>query len=724
MASNEDTQIFMSLFKGRGDIYAKRWEKNGKSGYGPDYKVDWQEYNAFKLKGGTFANFPNKHPLPLTWEVINRHLDGIHTVGIYPLLQDNTSYFIVADFDGENWQEECKDFIKICKKFEIPISLERSRSGKGGHVWIFFEENYPAFKSRKIALELIRQVLKLSQFDKEVSFDRLFPNQDYHSNLGVGNLIALPFQKEPSKNGNSVFLDANTFEVISDQWIYLKTIKKISTKKLDKLFSEFSSETVLSESEEESYKSNKNNKKLSIILSNQIHINKNELNSKLVNFLKEKLNFLNKEYLIKKKVGISTYKVEKYFKQIEETDSHVLIPRGFKNELVNFCKENNILFSIKDERLKLKPVKYNSKTKLYDHQIKATQNIGDVQNGVIVAPAGSGKTIIGLELIANHKQPTLILVHRKQLADQWIERIESFLGIPKTKIGQLTGRKKKVGNKITVAMVQSLTRLSEDDLNNLTNKFGMIIVDECHHLPAKSFRNIISKFKSFYLYGLTATPKRKYNDEELIYNYLGGVIATVDPNYQGNDISSQKSLTTINLVNTQISVPFDFQTDQFETLSKVLIFDTSRNLLIVENVLKEIQNNQKILILTERKEHVDVLNLYLKNQSEVITLTGDDSVAKRKVKIEQITAGNYQILITTGQMFGEGMDFKEFNCLFLVYPFSFEGKLIQYLGRIQRAHGAKTTYDYRDVNIPFFDKFFKNRLRYYKKLPNTKIVEI
>lgn len=724
MASNEDVQVFMSLFKGRGDIYAKRWEKNGKSGYGPDYKVDWQEYNVFKSKGGTFASFPNKHPLPLTWEVVNKHLDGIHTIGIYPLLQDNTSYFIVADFDGDNWQEECKDFIKICKKFKIPVSLERSRSGKGGHVWIFFEENYTAYKSRKIVLELIRQVLKLSQFDKEVSFDRLFPNQDYHSNLGVGNLIALPLQKEPSKDGNSVFLDLKTFDVIPNQLGYLKTIEKISTEKLDKLFSEFSSEVIVfSETEKELYKLSKNDKKLSIILSNQIYINKNELSSKLVNFLKEKLNFLNKEYLIKKKVGISTYKVEKYFRQIEETDSHVLIPRGFKDELFNFFKENNIVFSIKDERLKLSEVKYKSKIKLHDHQKKAIQNIGDIESGVIVAPAGSGKTIIGLELIVKHKKPTLILVHRKQLADQWIERIESFLGIPKTKVGQLTGQKKKVGNKITVAMVQSLTRLNEADLSNLTSKFGMIIVDECHHLPAKSFRNIISKFKSFYIYGLTATPKRKYNDEELIYNYLGSVIATVDSNYQ-NDALSQKSLTTINLVKTQISVPFDFQTDQFETLSRILIFDTTRNLLIIQNILKEIQVNRKILVLTERKEHVEVLNLYLKNQAEVITLIGDDSVAKRKVKIEQITAGNYQILITTGQMFGEGMDFKEFNCLFLVYPFSFEGKLIQYLGRIQRTDGAKTIYDYRDINIPFFDKFFKNRLRYYKKLSNTKIIGI
>lgn len=271
-------------------------------------------------------------------------------------------------------------------------------------------------------------------------------------------------------------------------------------------------------------------------------------------------------------------------------------------------------------------------------------------------------------------------------------------------------------------MIQSLVRLNEEDINQLVNKFGLIIVDECHHIPAKTFRDTISRFNSYYLYGLTATPKRKYNDEKLIYHYLGDVIATVDQNYQ-NEIFKQNVLTTINICQTQLSVPFDYQIDQFETISKILIFDTTRNSLICQSVLKEILKGRKILILTERKEHVEVLKLYLKNHAEIITLTGDDSEAKRKVKIAQITTGNFQVLITTGQMFGEGMDFKEFNSLFLVYPFSFEGKLIQYLGRIQRTTTDKTIYDYRDINILFFEKLFKNRLRYYKKLPQANIVE-
>lgn len=724
MISNKNIQLFMSLIKGRGDIYAKRWEKNGKSGYGPAYKLDWQEFNAFKAKGGKFADFQHKRPFPLTWEVIKGHLEGFHTIGIYPLLQDNTSHFIAADFDGENWQEECKSFINTCKKYDIPVSLERSRSGKGGHVWIFFQKAYPAYKSRKIVLELVRQALNLSQFDKEVSFDRLFPNQDYHSKQGIGNLIVLPLQTLPLRDGNSAFLDIETFKVIPDQWAHLCLIQKLSTEKLDKLFEQVSDGINSSSNHtKETVDLNKNKDKLSIVIRNQIYLKKNQLKPGLVNFLRENLNFTNTEYLIKKRIGLSTYQTEKYFKLIEETDEHVFIPRGFEEKLITYCKENKIAFSVKDERLKLAPIKFASKIKLYNHQVKAIDDIGNKENGVIVAPSGSGKTVIGLELIARHEQPALILVHRKQLADQWIERIESFLGIPKIKIGQLSGRKKKISDKITVAMIQSLARLNEEEINDLSNKFGLIIVDECHHTPAKTFRDIISKFNSCYLYGLTSTPKRKYNDEKLIYHYLGGVVATVDPNYQ-NTIIKQNILTTINICNTQLSAPFDYQIDHFETISKILIFDTARNSLICQHILKEILNRRKILVLTERKEHVEVLNLYLKNHAEIITLTGDDSEAKRKIKIAQITAGNFQVLITTGQMFGEGMDFKEFNCLFLVYPFSFEGKLIQYMGRIQRTMTDKTIYDYRDANIPFFEKLFKNRLRYYKKLPRANIVVI
>ena len=194
MMTSEQLDLFLSLFRGRQDVYARYWEKGDHSGYSPAYEFDWTEFLAFKNKGGTLKDFPNKRLMPLTPEVARKHLLGQQTVGIYPILQDNTSYFIAADFDGDNWLEDARSFIAECRIAGLEACLERSRSGRGGHVWIFFEDSYPCYKSRQIALEFIRGVFKLSEFDKEVSFDRLFPNQDSVPKNGFGNLIALPLQ--------------------------------------------------------------------------------------------------------------------------------------------------------------------------------------------------------------------------------------------------------------------------------------------------------------------------------------------------------------------------------------------------------------------------------------------------------------------------------------------------------------------------------------------------
>ncbi len=713
MTNTEQIQLFISLFRGRTDVYARYWEKDGRSGYSPAYEFNWNEFMAFKAKGGKLSDFPNKKSLLLTVETIENHLSGRQTIGIYPLLKDNTSYFIAADFDGENWQEDAKAFLKICKKYKIPAYIERSKSGKGCHAWIFFEDRYPAYKSRKIILTLIQQVLNFSQFEKEISFDRLFPNQDYHTNLGFGNLIALPFQKAALENENTVFLDQETLTILPNQWKFLETVEKLPVNSLSELYEKLVGNG--QNTKEIKKKKSLNKEGLTIVLRNQIFLKKDQLSIALVNFLKEHLNFFNKEFIVKQKLGISTYKTEKYFKLISETHDSVTIPRGFLLELLSFCEENTILFHINDERIKQKQVKFTSHIILRDYQQKTLDEVNEQENGVIVAPAGSGKTIIALELIARKSQPALILVHRQELLKQWVERIIAFLGIPKMHIGEISGSKKKIGKEITVAMVQSLQRMK--NLNELTTQFGTIIVDECHHMPAKLFRELISQFNSYYLYGLTATPKRKYNDEKIIYYYLGNIIASMEQYYKTSEsVIDNNQVLAIHIRETNLSVPFEYKTDSFEAVSKILTFDSSRNILIVQDVLKEVMAGHKILILTERKEHIDTLYLYLKNHAEIITLTGDDSLSKRKIKIEQIHQGHFQIIIATGQLFGEGTDISTINCLFLVYPFSFEGKLAQYIGRIQRVKEKQIVYDYHDKNIAFFDRLFQKRMKYYKKL--------
>jgi len=701
-------QLFKSVFAGREDVFAVRWEKGNKSGYMPAYFYDPYRYRAHRMNGGTFQNYADKKYLPFTEKEIEKHLNGDQHIGVYPLLKDNTSWFIVADFDKVDWLEDCKKFINACNEKGISAYLERSRSGKGGHVWIFFEQPYPAIKSRKIFISILEQTGVFSLFDKSSSFDRMFPNQDFLSGKGFGNLIALPLYKKTFEQGNSCFIDVESLEPIPNQWDFIKNIQRISKIKLDELYQIHNTQQNISASiAPQLY-----NEKLTIRLANVVKINRNAISTSLINFLKEELNFLNTQFLIKKKMGKSPYGTERYFKLVEEIENEVIIPRGFIGKIIRFCRENNIEYNFSDERKKLKEVSFFFNAQLREHQQIVIDMITKKDLGVIVAPPGSGKTIVGLKIIAEKKQPALIITHRKQIADQWIERIETFLGIPKNEIGKIGQGKTKIGKLITVAMIQSLSKeLEKPDGVKLLNAFGTIILDECHHIPAETFRNTMSKLQTYYLYGLTATPFRKYNDGKLIFIHLGEVISEI----KSNEINTSKK-TQIIIRNTELDVPFNSKTDKFETLSKILVHDSTRNKAIRHDVINELKSDKKVIIITERKEHIDLLYQYLKLSYEVITLSGEDSDNSKNSKWKSLKEGNYQVVITTGQFFGEGTDLQNANCLFLVYPFSFEGKLIQYIGRVQRSEITPTIYDYRDIKIDYLNKMFLKRNVYYRKI--------
>ncbi len=698
-------QLFKSVFKGREDVFAVRWEKEKKSGYMPEYFYDPYMYRAHKMKGGTFQNYTDKTYLKLTDQEIAKHLNGEQLIGVYPLLKDNTSYFLVADFDEESWVDECKVFLKACDENGISAYLERSRSGNGGHVWIFFEQPYPAIRSRKIFISILEQSGAFSVFDKSSSFDRLFPNQDLLSGKGLGNLIALPLFKKTLEQGNSCFVDVDTMQPLKEQFDFLKSIKRISVSELDKFYKSVSSSTI-------STLPKASNGKLVVKLNNEARMSLDGMTTPLINFLKEELNFVSTEFIIKKKIGKNTFGTERYFKFVEETENEVVVPRGFIGKLIRFCRYNKIEHDFIDERKKLKAIPFLFNAHLREHQQIVMETISKKDLGVIVAPPGSGKTIVALKIISDKQQPALIIVHRKQLVEQWTERVETFLGIPKIEIGKIEQGKNKVGKKITIATIQSLSKeLVKAETENILTAFGTVIVDECHHIPAETFRNTIAKLQTFYLYGLTATPFRKYNDGKLIFIHLGELISEI----KSNEISTARHAKII-IRNTELDVPFNSKTDQFETLSKILVHDSTRNKLILQDVTIELKEGKRIVIITERKEHIDSLNQYLKQSFETITLSGDDSESNRTSKWKILKNGNYQVLITTGQFFGEGTDLQNANCLFLVYPFAFEGKLIQYIGRVQRSELTPTIYDYRDIKIDYLNKLFLKRNIFYRKI--------
>ena len=297
----KNLDLFKSFFRGRQDVFATHWEKEGKSGYMPMYSYDPYRFMAHKRNGGTFQNYQDKSYLPLSDEQYSKHLNGKQLVGIYPLLADNTSWFIVADFDEKNWLSESVEFIKVCREMSIPAYLERSRSGNGGPVWIFFDQPYPAYKSRGVITSLLMQSGTFSNFDKNSSFDRLFPNQDQLTGKGLGNLIAMPLHKSAFLNDNSCFIDLITHKPFRDQWQFLKGIERASIKNLDIIFSK------LSEGEDENIALPED---LEIILDNKLILNANCITSAVSNFLKEELNIFNTAFIVKKNSGKNTYQTK------------------------------------------------------------------------------------------------------------------------------------------------------------------------------------------------------------------------------------------------------------------------------------------------------------------------------------------------------------------------------------------------------------------------------
>ncbi|MBI5004195.1 DEAD/DEAH box helicase family protein [Candidatus Kaiserbacteria bacterium] len=705
LSRQERVTLFMSLFSGRSNVFARRWQKwdGGIAGYSPVYiDRDKESYE------------------PLSTEWIEKHLIGTVTLGVYPLLSDNTSQFIAADFDDTGWQDAVRSFAAVCTKHGVPVAVERSRSGNGAHAWVFFADPYPAYKSRRIVLTLLEEARCIDPLEKNDSFDRLFPNQDYLSGKGLGNLIAFPLQGESRKHGNAVFVDPkDDFAVLEDQWEYLSRVQRMSLEELDALYAACSGTVTDAPPRKRQGNTRQTRKKsvLALMLGRAVAIPKNILPPGLVAFLREELNILNIGYVVKERAGLPTFGEKRFINTLEQSDDAILMPRGFLGRLESWLTERDIAYMVKDERLTLDPVTYASSFRLFPYQDGAIAACVTHEQGVLVAPAGAGKTIMGLALIAQKKQPALILTHRRQIYEQWLEQVENGFGIPKRKIGQICSTKKNVIGPITVAMVQTLARMI--DLSDITSRFGMILIDECHHMPAQMFRDVVSKFPARFRFGLTATPTRKYNDEKLIAAYLGEtlhVVAAEDVRVARetpDELNENRDEVTVRT--TQLTTPFGTNSRDFPLISKVLSNDAARNALIAEDIKHEAAAGKKCLVLTERKEHAEMLRAYLRKEFETILFSGDLSARQRVFAMQKIKSGRFKVLIATGQILGEGTDIDDLEVLFLSFPVSFHGKLAQYVGRIKRKGGAKKVYDYRDARVPILEKLWKKRGTFYRK---------
>ena len=435
----------------------------------------------------------------------------------------------------------------------------------------------------------------------------------------------------------------------------------------------------------------------------------------LMELLVEKLQFLNPKWLENERMGRwnrGTSKLLKYYDKIGKTG--LWIPRGFIRHLINLCRREGIKFQIDDQRRQTKTVEFSFRGRLKPFQKVAVDEMLAKDFGTLSSATGSGKTVMALFMIAQRKQPALIVVHTKDLAVQWVDRIETFLGVESEAVGFIGGGKKVIGAKITVALVQSLYKCADEVAENI----GFLVVDECHRCPSRTFTEAVSCFDSQFMLGLSATPYRRDQLSKLIFWHLGDQHHEVDKNQliESGDVLPAK----VTFRRTTFTTRHD-PVMEYSKMLKELATDTERNILIASDVAGEAARNDGIcLILSDRKAHCENLQAMLryrfKLESEL--LTGDIDIADRQKVLERINNGQVKAVIATGQLIGEGFDCKDLTTLFLATPIKFSGRLLQYLGRVLRPAAGKKyarVFDYVDVHVETLQKAARARERVYRK---------
>src|SRR4030065_2480397 len=616
---SEKIALFRSLFRGREDVYPKLWtsKKAGNKGYSPVCENDWINGVCGKpsIKCG---ECDNRKFSPLNDDVIRKHLEGGITIGVYPMLPDETCYFLAIDFDKQTWQDDVKAFRETCQQINIPISLERSRSGDGGHIWIFFSEPVSAALARQMGSFLITETMSHRHELDMKSYDRLFPNQDTMPKGGFGSLIALPLQKAPAEKGNSLFLDSNLIPY-PDQWANLSNVKRMTSKEVQI----FVAETIkikdimgismsLTDEDNKPWKRPLSNKRkfecltcklpqeLNAVLANRIYIKKDGLPSKLLNQIKRLAAFQNPEFYKKQSMRFSTALTPRVICCAEDIQNYLTIPRGCLEDLKELLAVNKISLNIQDKRFDGEDVKFNFCGELSDEQDKACKRILEHEIGIFVAPPGIGKTVVGISLIASRGINTLVLVHRKPLLEQWRTQIASFLALPIKDIGQIGGGRDRATNIIDVAMLQSLDK--EGGIDSRIKNYGQIIVDECHHISAFSFERVMMEANAKYITGLTATPYRRDGHQPIIIMQCGPIRYKITAKKNTESSLKHKLITRA----TEFLCSWSDK-ENIHNLWPLLITDEKRNQMMFNDIIEVLEEKRSPIVLTERKEHLEIL---------------------------------------------------------------------------------------------------------------------
>lgn len=761
-------RLFRSLFRGRDDVYAHGFvsRKTGKVGYAP---AAWNEWTAL-ANGKRVPTTPDQRRCkPLTDQVLLDHFTKrdermANVVGLYPMSKESTVWFLAIDFDDDGWRDEITATRRVCEQHGLTPSMERSRSGDGGHLWLFFTEPIEAAEARRMGDVLLTEASDLTHI-RFRSYDRMFPNQDTLPAGGFGNLIALPLQRMARDEGNSVFVDEQ-FDTYPDQWAYLSTISRITPEQvhaiaaqaqnnggsLGRLARQEDATTSVTSGKRSSDQPDKNHsanrsgtltpsdvpKAITIIERNMLIIPKTGMTAHALNAIRRLAAFVNPDFYRAQAMRQPVYNKPRIIHRSEETMDDILLPRGCKESLNALLDATGTTVTYKDKRNTGKPIQATFTGQLNKQQTIAAKAMLDHDDGVLIAPTGFGKTVIAADLIAEHRTSTLIIVRSSALLNQWKERLGQFLDIKATLpprltatgrisrkqrsiIGQIGAGRNEPNGIIDIALAQSLFEKGDAPgdkrVKNLVRDYGMVIFDECHHVASIDTEAIARETTATYIYGLTGTLKRDDGMQPITIMQCGPVRHTVDVSTQmAAQHFTRRFVPRFTPVNLDLTEPYGYH-DYLEAACA----NTQRNAMILEDAMHVIDEHRTPLLLTKRIEHAKALadGLSKRGCEHVILLYGAESKKTRQANLEQLArvpAEERLAVVATGSYIGEGFDQKRFDTLLLAAPVSVEAAITQYVGRLHRDNEGKhevRVYDYIDATVPMACNMYRKRLKAY-----------
>ncbi len=738
----EKIALFRALFRGREDVYPKRWvnARTGRSGYAPVCGNEWKPRICGKprIKCGAC---PNQAFLAVTEEAIGAHLRGRQTMGVYPVLPDGACWFLAADFDGESWRRDAGAFLRACRSKGVLAALERSRSGNGGHVWIFFAEPVPAALARRLGSHLLTEAMEIHPDLGFKSYDRFFPSQDTVPEGGFGNLIALPLQGEPREHGNSVFLDEG-LAPYEDQWAFLSQIRRMTVAEATALVEEASRRgrvvglrLPLDDEDGEPWTALPSRRRrepaiagplpdrVAAVLGNELYVPRAGLPPGLVDRLVRLAAFQNPEFYQAQAMRRSTFGIPRIVACADLLSHHIALPRGCRPAVEQLLEELGIVLEVRDERSSGLPVDTAFLGELTQEQETAARALLAHETGVLAAATGFGKTVVAASMITSRGVGTLVLVHRRQLMDQWTARLGAFLDLPESAIGRIGGGKRKPGGIVDVGMLQSLERGHVVD--DIVAGYGHLVVDECHHLSAVSFEAVARRATARYVLGLSATVTRKDGHHPVIFMQCGPVRFRASARAEARR-RPFRHRAIMRPTSFRLPRGMDGERPAIQEIYAALVRDEERNGMIFDDVLTALEAGRSPILLTERKEHAryfaERLGSFARN---VLLLQGGMGARQRgevMQRLEQIPDSEERVLVATGRYVGEGFDDARLDTLFLTMPISWKGTLAQYVGRLHRLHPEKrevAVYDYLDGEVAALRRMAGKRIKGYETLGYT-----